>query len=84
MPACWRSREDWQEWNRFNRETLDRPLDHFCADCSPEFQRRMKESLRCIHPTVTFVQIVERQYNPREHVRREVKTNALKGVRHET
>lgn len=83
MPRCWSDMSDWAEWNRLNvlaRDTSDKPLDHYCTDCTPEYQQRMKGEGRCVNPTITFVQIVERQYDPRRHARKEVKTDAVKGV----
>lgn len=85
MPACWNNPVNWKEWNRLNvlaRDNPDRPLDNYCADCMPEHKQRMIEAGRCGHPTVQFIRIVERQYDPRKGARRDVKTNALKGVRH--
>ena len=85
MPACWDTRQNWQEWQRLNaiaRDNSSKALDHYCTDCLPEFKQRMCDASRCGHPTVRFVQIVERQYEPRLHTRRPVKTNALRGVRH--
>jgi hypothetical protein len=86
MPACWDNRTNWAEWNRLNVLARDNPrkaLDHYCTDCSPEFKQKMVEAKRCAHPTVTFINIIERQHEPRLHARRDVKTAALRGVRHD-
>lgn len=85
-PACWDSATNWREWNRLNVMARDNPrkvLDHYCTDCTPEFKQRMCTEQRCGHPTVTFIRIVERQYEPHLHARRDVKTSALKGVRND-
>lgn len=84
MPACWNNEENWRVWNRLNvlaRDNPDRPLDNYCADCLPTHKACMIAAGRCGYPTVKFIRIVERQYNPRLKARRDVTTNALKGVR---
>jgi hypothetical protein len=85
MPACWDTRQNWREWQRLNviaRDNSSEALDHYCTDCLPGFKQQMCDEGRCGHPTVRFVQIVERQYEPHIHMRRLVRTNALRGVRH--
>lgn len=86
MPVCWDTRRNWEEWNRLNviaRDNSSEALDHHCTDCLPEFKQKMCGEGRCGYPTVKFVQIVERQYEPNLHVRRPVKTNALRGIRND-
>lgn len=83
-PACWDTTANWQEWNRLNalaRDNPRRPLDHFCTDCTPEFKAKMVAENRCSYPTVRFVQIIERQHDPRLHARHDVKTKAMRGIR---
>lgn len=84
MPACWDTRANWEEWNRLNviaRENPHKPIDHYCTDCQPQFKQRMCAAQRCGHPTVQFIQIIEQQYQPRLHARRNIKTSALRGIR---
>ena len=84
MPACWTDPVHWREWQRLNvlaRDNPGRPLDNHCADCMPAFKREMVGAGRCAYPTVRFVQIIERQYDPKRRARRDVKTAAVKGVR---
>jgi hypothetical protein len=84
MPKCWTSADDWHWWNRYNvlaRDNPRRPLDNFCADCVPAFKQEQVRLGHCAHPTVTFVSIIERQYDPRLMARKDVKTRAVRGVR---
>lgn len=85
MPRCWSSRDDWQWWNKYNdqvtRDNPRRPPENYCADCLPEFKQQMMAAGRCAYPTVTFIPIIERQYEPTLHARRDVQTHAVKGVR---
>ena len=69
--------------DRFVNDPRYSTLDPYCADCLPEFQCKMKAAGRCEHPTVTFVRIIDRLYDPILKARKDVRTNALKGVRQE-
>ena len=84
MPKCWSSQDDWHWWNKHNdqvtRDNPRRPPENFCADCTPEFKQQQVVAGRCAYPKVYFVPIIERQYEPTLHARRDVKTNALRGV----
>lgn len=84
MPRCWTKRDDWVEWNRLDelaRDKRARVRDHFCTDCLPEFQDKMKADGRCAHLTVTFVKIVEHRFDAILRKRKFITTDALKGVR---
>lgn len=54
MPRCWDKPDDWREWVRLNKIAgpVDRKksLEHFCADCTPEYAERMKQEGRCAYP----------------------------------
>lgn len=84
IPLCWNNKANWVEWHRLNvlaRDNPKRPLDHFCTDCMPEFKARMVAEGKCEHPTVRFIPIIERQYDPHLMRRQDVVTDAVKGVR---
>lgn len=66
-PRCWDSEADWDAWNKCNElagSSPGRALDHYCVDCEPDYQARMIAQCRCGYPTVTFIQIMERQRDP--------------------
>lgn len=82
-PRCWNGQHGWEEWNSLNKmadDTNGKSPDHYCTDCTPEYQAQMKAAGRCEHPEVKFVQIVERY---RRRARKETKTNSLRGVHSE-
>ncbi len=84
-PKCWHG--DWAEWNRLNEmagSLPGRPLDHFCADCLPEFKREQARAGRCAYPEVTFVRLLERRRDPVTQKLYNVETTAVRGVRSPT
>lgn len=54
MPRCWNDRQNWLEWVRLNKlaGTVDRAgsVEHFCVDCTKEYQRAMHREQRCAYP----------------------------------
>lgn len=54
MPRCWSDRQNWLEWVRLNKlaGTVDRAgsVEHFCVDCTEEYQREMHRQQRCAYP----------------------------------
>lgn len=51
MPKCWDIAEDWAEWSRLNKvAAVSGQLDHFCADCTPQYAEEMKRQGRCAYP----------------------------------
>lgn len=84
MPRCWNNLQDWIEWNRFNqqvRSAPDKPLDHYCTDCSPEYRDRMVAENRCAYPDVTFSQLMQRVRDPNTGRMVVVLGPALRGYR---
>lgn len=84
MPRCWDTEANWKEWQRLNAEAKDnnaKRLDHFCHDCLPEYRDAMAKAGRCAYPTVMFVRIIERQFDAVAGMRKNVITDAVRGVR---
>ena len=82
QPKCWTG--DWAEWNRLNElagALPGRPLDHFCADCLPEFKRQQCRAGCCAYPDVTFARLLERRRDPVTQKVYNVETFAVRGVR---
>ncbi len=54
MPKCFDNLPNWLEWTRLNKLAgpVDRAgsLEHFCADCLPDYQKRMHAQERCAYP----------------------------------
>lgn len=84
MPACWDNPANWLKWQELNeqaRSAPDKPLDHFCTDCSPEFQARNVAHGRCAYPDVTFQSTTERRRDPITGKIRVVDTGQFRGRR---
>lgn len=81
QPKCWDNRINWNEWQHLNNLTQDKPLDNYCADCLPAYKERMVAEGKCKYPTVRFVRIIERQYDPATAKRKNIVTSAMKGIR---
>jgi hypothetical protein len=85
-PACWSSAENWVEWERLNHLTgalSGCPIDHFCADCLPEFKAAACGAGRCAYPDVTFSIVLERRRDPVTQKMQNIQTAALRGCRNE-
>jgi len=52
-PPCFDSERQWREWNYYHQVagSLARG-EHFCTDCSPEYQATMVQEGRCLYPTL--------------------------------
>lgn len=83
-PRCWDSLADWIAWNQCNAlvsQAPGRAPDHYCADCSPEYQARMIAQTRCAYPDVTFMRIRERRSDPATGKVTLIDTGMLRGRR---
>lgn len=84
MPACWDNLANWLKWQELNEQAgsaPDKPLDHFCTDCSPGFQAQSIARGRCAYPDVTFQSITERRRDPATSKVRIVDTGQFRGRR---
>ena len=84
MPACWDNLANWLKWQELNEQAgsaPDKPLDHFCTDCSPGFQARMVSLGRCAYPDVVFQSINERRRDPDTGKIKVVDTGQVRGRR---
>jgi hypothetical protein len=52
IPPCF-TPEQWVCWVEYARAATPGPSG-YCADCTPEYQRRMCHEHRCLHPETTF------------------------------
>jgi hypothetical protein len=83
-PACWDNLTNWVKWQELNEQAgsaPDKPLDHFCTDCSPGFKERNVALGRCAYPDVTFQSITERRRDPATGKVRTVDTGQFRGKR---
>ena len=83
-PACWGSAASWVEWQKFNEQAGSAPgkaLDHYCVDCTPEYQAKMVAQQRCAYPDATFISIVERRRDPETGKPVAVSTGLVRGKR---
>jgi hypothetical protein len=53
-PMCFTSAADYKLWHEAARGATPGPSAH-CADCMPEYKRRMQAAGRCSHEDVVFV-----------------------------
>lgn len=56
-PPCFDSSRQWELWRQAARRSGDDETltnAKYCADCTPEFKRRMERVGRCLHPEVRF------------------------------
>lgn len=84
QPACWNGLANWVEWNRLNEQAgsaPDKPLDHFCTDCTPDFQARNVARGRCAYPDAVFQSITERRRDPTTGKVKMVDTGQFRGRR---
>lgn len=83
-PLCWGSTASWIEWQKFNEQAGAAPgkaLDHYCADCEPEYQARMCKQQRCAYPDVVFISVTERRKDPNTGRTSIVDTGMVRGKR---
>jgi hypothetical protein len=52
-PLCFESKKQYQHWGKLVRGSV-RAMYGPCTDCTPEYQERMKQQMRCEHPEVKF------------------------------
>lgn len=52
MPECATSQEEYKEWQAFNRQS--KATNHYCSDCTKEYQAEMISARRCQYPEVVF------------------------------
>lgn len=55
-PPCFDSKEQWQQWHIAD-EVATHGRTQYCADCTPQYQIRMIDENRCVHPQVKFYKI---------------------------
>lgn len=48
-PRCFDTEGQYAQWREAAKATR-LPASQFCADCTPEYQRRMGEQNRCAYP----------------------------------
>lgn len=53
-PKCF-TKPQWDAWRAMARFSKPRPIDGYCEDCTPEYQREMIAEGRCAFPQTRFM-----------------------------
>jgi hypothetical protein len=58
-PPCFDTWEQWRAWQEAARACPPAQRDGYCSDCTPAYQKQMREAGRCMYPYTRFRLIVE-------------------------